>query len=420
MPQDKSDVRFLKLRIFWLRLRTHIAARRVAALRRRTQRNSVLRRWPYVAGLIFCFSAAVSAIVVSALAQGMPVLHQLDGSLPSVDDVVILDPNRRDETLLAQGYLYDRPVAAMQTGFEPVLLRMRLEETLLAPALKDDGSRIIVEKFTANPGDNWEPHTISQDEALQLMQDGGFCKTADSWEKALESKLPARRLPNGFNDGGRLLIFESKAVIADPDSPIPDISVLLPEHIEAYNLGKAVYSYMGFYYINDNGTARYQPLHITVDSTAPRAVSASPPELTDISYEFYEWQVTQATIHLFGEETGSPVNLQLGENMRPITEWTKPEDAWFYDANGWVYYGQALTAGTMTPLLLNSFTVWPDSPLVSSEIRYRLYVRVQSTPLIHEQILLLWNSGAPLDGLGGNYLTNEAAAFAQGMLTLNS
>jgi len=59
--------------------------------------------------------------------------------------------------------------------------------------------------------------------------------------------------------------------------------------------------------------------------------------------------------------------------------------------------------------LLRSFTVWPESPLVQEETRYRLYVRAQSAPLEHGTILKLWHSGAPLGALEGNHITNEAA-----------
>jgi len=340
----------------------------------------------------------------------------LDGRLPSPDGVIVLDPDRRDETRLAPGYLYDRPVAALQTGTAPVLLRMRLEETLLA-ASHDGNGRVVVTKPTREPGMHWSPRTIPQEAALAQLKSGGYCKAGDSWEDALKLKLPARRLPEGDNDGGRILVFEKKTIIADPDSPIPDldISVLRPEDIEEYDLGKVIYTYTGFYYISEGGTQAYQPLHIGVDSAAPRRPTQRPPGITWISYDFYQWDVTQANVHLFDEDQSAPVNLQPGE-LRPLTDWARPEDAWFYDEDGWVYYGRALAAGEMTPLLLRSFTVWPESPLLQDENRYRLSVCAQSVPPEHEMILQVWHSGAPLNGLGGNYMTNEAARFAQGML----
>jgi len=212
-------------------------------------------------------------------------------------------------------------------------------------------------------------------------------------------------------------VFEKKTIIADPDSPIPDdlVGILLPEDIEEYDLGKAVYTYTGFYYIHSGGTPRYQPLHIAMDDPTPRSAAQKPPNIVELSYEFYQWDVTQSRVCLTNEDLSAPVNLQLGE-LLPIAAWTGPDDAWFFDADGWVYYGRALAPGVMTPLLLKSFTVWPESPLLQDETRYRLSVRAQSAPLEHDMILQLWHSGAPLGALGGNYMTNEAAVFAQGML----
>jgi len=408
-----SQTILLRLRIARLRLNTWWAGRRLRSLRNKANRvqdngnRRPLRRWPYVSVLVLCFAAAVSAVVVSILAQGAPMLRTLDGRLPGPDELVILDPARRDETMLSPGYLYDRPVAAVQTGSESVLLRVRLEETLLT-ASRNGGGRVVTAKPTRDPGENYEPYTISQEEALRQLINSGVFKAGTGWEEALRQKLPARRLPEGDNDGGRLLVFEKKTVIADPDTDIPDISVLPPEIIEQYDLGNVYYAYVGFYYISDGGGHAYQPLHIAVDDPAPRRPTHRPPAIVGLTYDFYQWDVAQEQVHRFDEEADPPVNLQPGE-LRPVEAWERPEDAWFYDADGWVYYGQALDPGVMTPLLLRSFTVWPESPLVSDETRYRLYVRAQSTSMEHSTILQLWHSGAPLGNLGGNHMTNEAA-----------
>jgi len=404
----------LWLGIARLRFASRIAARKL----RRLQRESDMaqgkiepkppRRWPYLAVLAACLAVATTGTVVTVMAQGVPMLRALDGSLPGVDEVVVLDPDRRDETRLSPGYLYDRPVAAVHTGAAPVLLRVRLEETLLT-ASRDENGRVVSVRPLRESGENWSPRTVSQEAALQHLADGGFCKAGAGWEDALGLKLPARRLPGGDGEGGRLLVFEKKTIIADPDSPIPDISILLPEDIEQYDLGMVIYSYTGFYYYSVAGKAVYQPLHVAVDSAAPRRPTQKPPAITGVSYEFYQWDIAQCSVHKFNEDQEAPVNLQSGE-LRPVAEWTQPEDAWFYDpADGWVYYGQALAPGAMTPLLLRSYAVWPESPLLQDETRYRLGVRAQSVPLKHQAVTNLWNSGASLGTLGGSTMTNEAA-----------
>ena len=401
----------LRLGIARLRFGSWVAAKRLRRLQIKTGAvQRPLRRWFYVAALASCLAAAVTGTVVSILAQGKPMLYTFDNQLPGADEVIVLDPDRRDEAQLSPGYLYDRPVAAVQTGAAPVLLRMRLEETLLT-ASRDGGGRVTVFKPMREPGEIWSPRTITQDAALQQLRGGGLCKPGDSWEDALGLKLPARRLPGGDNDGGRLLVFEKKTIIADPDSPIPDdlVGVLLPEDIEEYGLGMIIYTYTGFYYIKQGSGAVYQPLRIEVDDISPRRPTQRPPSIIGISYAFYQWEVTQSQVHKYGEDLPAPVDLQLGE-LRPLDAWQGPEDAWFYDpTDGWVYYGQALAPGAMTPLLLRSYAVWPDSPLLQDETRYRLSVRAQSAPQDYRAVLRLWNSDATLGNLGRCNMTQEAA-----------
>jgi hypothetical protein len=113
----------------------------------------------------------------------------------------------------------------------------------------------------------------------------------------------------------------------------------------------------------------------------------------------------------------APVELQATA-LRPLSAWTHPEDAWFYDTDGWVYYGQALQPGTMTPLLLESFSVGPESPLLKDETRYRLLVLVQSAPLDVPTVRKLWNTETPLNGLGMNSISNEAGNVLLGILEM--
>jgi len=414
MPSHNDPVS-LRLGIARLRLGSRLAARRMHALEKKAgkalglPRRGPKRRWPYVAVLVACLAAATLAMTVTVLAKGAPMLRTLDNRLPSEEDVAVLDPYRRDETKLTPGGRYDRPVAAVQTGDAPALLRVRLEETLLTAAYDGD-ARVVAAKPQRDPGAEWTPRTVTQGEALEELKSGGFCKASDRWEAALGSKLPARRLPGGDNDGGRLLVFEKKTILADPDSPIPDdlVGVLLPEDIEKYGLGMVVYTYMGFRYINDAGTPAYQPLHVAVDSRAPRKPTQRPPAITGLAYDFYRWDVEQSGVRNFARDDDAPVDLQT-DGLRPIAEWTKPEDAWFYDpADGWVYYGQALAPGVMTPLLLRSYAVRPESPLLRGETRYRLDVRAQSVPLDWDAIVLQWDSKATLGTLGRSTMTRQA------------
>ncbi|MDR3313639.1 MAG: hypothetical protein LBS96_04185, partial [Oscillospiraceae bacterium] len=111
--------------------------------------------------------------------------------------------------------------------------------------------------------------------------------------------------------------------------------------------------------------------------------------------------------------------------LHPLSEWEKPTKAWFYDEDGWVYYGDILKPGEMTPLLLANFYVLPDSPLAGGEEnRYRLLVRPQSVALDLKGgfeanrafVLAVWNTQAELFGLGTNQISQTAANFSLAML----
>ena len=382
-----------KLRAWWtmvrLRFRFHGPTLRRPRRKRLTPRQRGLF---YFFAFLFCAVPVVAAGVFSYFALGLPQLNHLDGSPFRGDEIILLDPERSDETLLYPGAEYSRPIAVVHTGAEEILLRVRLEEVLLE---LQEGILARVQRF-----DDDVPHTITQQEALDALRGDEFVPDDASWERALETRLPASRLPNQFNDGGRILVFERRTVTLNEDNAddLPDLSLLLPEDIERMNLGTVEVAFMGFFYVND----AYQPLRI----------EATGENITRILYEFEHWDISRMDVHLFDEEhRESYVVLQLGESLRPIGEWTEPEDAWFYAEDGWIYYGSPLPPGLMTPLVVEAFSVASVSTLAPYETRYRLRVRVQHAPLDFPTLLTLWNSHMDLEGFGGNSITQEAGDF---------
>jgi len=409
-----------RLLLFWstllLRMRSAAAGWRTSGYFRK---NGVRRRM-YMRGitlwvsLSLCLFISAGAITIAALNEREPnKLLDLNGSLPLTYDIIVVDPNRRDEFQLSPGTLYDRPIAAIQTGTQPVLMRARLEGTLLVVE-RDDKGLVVVSRPTSDPGDSHIPRTVSQEAALQILVNNGLCKKNAAWDDVFETRLPSRRLPGGDNKGGRLLVFEKKTVTINQNSDIelPDLDALLPEDIEAMNLSKTTYTYIGFYLVTDmDETPLYQPLRVSLEN-APKG--DRPPAITAIQYEYFQWDILRREVHPFGRNHTGPVALESG--VRPLAEWVSPADGWFYDADGWAYYGQALEPGAMTPLLLESFSVGPESPLLKDETRYRLRVRVQTAPLERDSVLAMWNNGQNLEGLGVNEISQEAARLAAGIL----
>jgi len=408
------------LRLWWsiarLRLGAMAAAPALRALLRKARPRrqlAWLRGFRLFFGLSACAVTATAAIVISILSQGAPRLLHLGGTVPRADEIVILDPNRRDEFRLSPGTLYDRPVAAVQTGSERVLLRVRVEETLLT-VRRDSQGLVVASMPSKEPGGNFIPRAVPQEAAQRLLADNGFCEKGAAWDAILQLKLPARRLPGGSNDVGRLLVFEKKTVTVRQDAGLPDVSVMLPEDLEAMGFSKTTWSYQGFYVLSSD-PPMYQPVHLVLEQRE----QPGPPALVGLAYEFFRWDATQADVRRFGSpprEDG--VALQAGQAppMQPLRQWKEPANAWFYDEDGWVYYGQPLEPGVMTPLLIESFSVGPKSPLIKDETRYRLLVRAQSAPLDKTAIKQLWNSGEPINGIGTNVMSNDAGTLAMGVL----
>jgi len=412
----------------WSTVRLRFKSAVVSLRMGRFFRKQGVRRRAYMRGvtlwvtLSLCVFVSVGAIALSILAEREPKLLSLGGTLPRVDEVMIVDPNRRDEFQLSPGVLYDRPVAAIQTGTEALLLRARIESTLLAVD-RDEKGLVVVALPTNEPGEDYIPRTVSQESALQILVNNGFCKKNASWDEVFNTRLGSRRFPNGENEGGRLVVFEKKTVTVNQDSDIaiPDLEALLPEDIEELNLSKTTYSYIGFYtmtdYTDTGEITLYQPLRLSLQN-APK--QDQPPTITTIHYEYFQWDLQQRAVHLFGVEAAGPVAVQPGEALRPIAEWTEPTDAWFYDSEGWIYYGQVLQPGVMTPLLLKNFSVSPQSALIQDENRYRLRVRIQTAPLDHNQVAKVWDNGQNMEGLGVNRVNPDAAPLVSGLLGLTA
>lgn len=404
-----------KKHILWwniAKLRLSAAQPSLRVRRRLTARQ---RGLCYFFALGACAVLALVSVMLAALLQGMPELRALDGTALRGDELVVLDPNRRDETMLSSGTLYDRPVAVVLTGGEPVLVRLRLEETILS-LRRDDNGLVITPKASPEPGSDDVQRTITQEAALQLLINNGFVEKGTSWSDALKQKLPARKLPGGENEGGRLLVFEKKTVTINEDAaPGTDFSALLPEDIEKMQLNTTTWSYQGFYYVEDASGEFYQPLHFELQSD-PNTPN-EPPTIKGITYEYFQWDVTQSSVRVIGDEAQeSPVELQLGEALQPLAAWTEPTDGWFYDRDGWIYYGRALPSGTMTPLVMDSFSVDPASAIALDEARFRLNVRAQSSPVDRQMVIDYWHSGIAIEGLGSNSISDEAANFILALL----
>lgn len=377
--------------------------------RRMTPRQ---RGYLYFFALGACAAAVVIAGVLSYFINGLPELKNLDGSLIISHEAILLDLHHRNEVLLAAGEQYVRPIAVAQQGAEHILLRVRLEETLLSLRRNHDGELVVVTRTYDDPRRDTDlPRTITQQQALNSLIEAGFFPHGTSWDAVLEARVPSRRLPDGTNDGGRILVLEKRTTVIDSSLGLPDLSYLHPDDLYELGIGITDYEFMGFLLIPAQEGFVYQPLHLYIDESEPDRA----PSIAALSFEYYEWEIIQANVHRFDQPDNSIV-MQPGA-LHPLSEWNGPTNAWFYDDDGWIYFGSPLPPGLMTPLLISGFGLAPGSQLPQGETRYRLAAFVQHTYMDHADIYERWNCQMP-EGLGYNSISSQANALIMQMLEL--
>jgi len=361
-------------------------------------------------GLFYFFALGLCAAIVVAVAlfswgliayetDEFRVFPLLDaqGNPFTAQEVIRLDLHHRDEITLRPGESAQRPIALVHTGDRPVLLRVRVEETVLARRRNADGELITTARAQGQASQTHTPHTVTRQQAQAMLVEAGFAAPNATWEQILAERVPEQRLPNGDNAGGRLLVLEHIQVDHDAlDPDLPDLTALRPEDFYALGLGVTLHEFMGFYLLpQEGGGTRYQPLVITTQAN-PNAA----PIIQQILFEYVEWHVLRHDVHRFGQSDS--VQLQGGATLRPLADFTTAEDAWFFDSDGWVYYGMALEPGVMTPVLLESYSLRRAH---GDEVRYRMQLEVQVQP--PQYAITVWSDGAELD-IGVNSTTAAA------------
>lgn len=330
-------------------------------------------------------------------AQGNPIIAQ---------ELIVLDPYHHSETTLLPGETMPRPIALVNTHTQPVLLRLRVEETALVRRRCDQGELLTTMRQQNLPSDLHTPHTVTQQQAQRMLVEAGFTTGGTAWTHILDARLPAARLPNQSDNGGRLLVWELISIDDDAlDPELPDLSALRPEDLYALGLGITQHEFMGFYlHPQDDGSLLYQPLEIVTQQNAYAI-----PTISQILYEYVVWDVLQHDVHLFGQED-NPVQMQHSAALHPLTAFTTAEDAWFFDHDGWVYYGMVLAPGVMTPVLIEGYALHQSH---TSDLRYRIHLEVQ--PVQPQYAIAYWGSGATLN-FGENSTTAAARRMIRNMI----
>ncbi|MDR1465495.1 MAG: hypothetical protein LBJ11_09390 [Oscillospiraceae bacterium] len=374
--------------------------------------------WP-VWGLFFCAAALLVTLLFAFLRNGIPALRELGGQIPPAEDIILQDP-AGGGTVLTAGLTEERPVALVQAGTQPLLLRVRIEETLLrlrreilptVPGVAGPTEPRLILAVTSRlerfPGGMFVPRTVKGDGVLALLKEKGFLPGGAEWADALRLLVPPERLP--ANSGGNLMVFEHSTV----ETNTADTSA---------GGTKTTFAYLGFYHIVEaNGDSFYQLLELTIDETPTQLPAPQPPLIRAVAYQFYEW-VTDSTAVWDVGASGGEIQLRA-PNLQPLSSWKQPSAGWYYDSDGWIYYGKVLEPGEITPLLLEGISVAASGQtdsVADGETQLRLNFRYQGAPLDQEKIKSIWFSGQSLDGLGTSTMSDLSGALARQILAAAS
>jgi len=365
----------------------------------------------YFFALGACAVAVVAAGIISYLLQAheadnFRIFELLDaqGNPFIPQELILLDPYHRSEITLRPGETAQRPIAWVNTGDRPMLVRVRVEETVLARRRNIDGELITTARARNQPSDTHTPHTITREQAHAMLVQAEFVSPNTTWEQIMASRVSAQRLPGGDNAGGRLLVLEQIHIDHDAlDPTLPDLSALRPEDLYALGLGITLHEFMGFYLLpQGDGDFLFQPLVLRTQDNRDQNTA---PTIAQILYEYVQWGVVQRGVHHFGQRDNL-MQLQGSAAMRPLTDFTTPEDAWFFDNDGWVYYGMALAPGVMTPVLITSYALHHTQ---DDELRYHIELVMQPVP--PQYAITTWSDGEVL-----NFDVNATTARARRMI----
>lgn len=251
---------------------------------------------------------------------------------------------------LKPGVTINKRVSVVQTGTGSAVTRVRLEEMLERLEGKD-GVLTVYNEVTPTPADaSLKPVTISKSGRDAKINSLGLTEIADRG-RILGGTAPAE-----------LLVYEK----------------------QISSVAGTTYQYVGFNKIDEE---TYQLVELTPSSD----------KITAVTYQFNKKLDAVTSIHLLNDgdaalDHGNIILTLNGTQVKPIGSWAGPEDAWFYDTDGWAYYGKLLSEGTSTPTLLQSVKLDEKIGNEANDIDYKINVRMQAVQPTWDAINAEWRA----------------------------
>lgn len=252
-----------------------------------------------------------------------------------------------------------KEVKVIQTGTGKAITRVRLEETLQLFESADNGG---YKELVVYP----ENSPIDPANASGLVA-----------KKISREAFDATVLASGF----------------DPAADL--VTAGIPAGVELYQRSyqsgdKTVWQYIAAY--NNNGVL--ETMTVTANEADPGNVS----QLT-LKYNAFKLLPLVETVHNSALAISDAIDhnyieLLFGATVKPISEWDRAStgDVWYYDESGWFYYGQVLSAGSATSMLLEKVAMSSEAGNEYFGTKYNLNVRMQSVQPTLDAATAEWNA----------------------------
>ena len=312
-------------------------------------------------------------------------------STTNVDLVEDFDEDKAQD--FKPGAEVDKKVSVVNTGDADEVVRVRLEEFLqvFEPAADGKNIKIYNNATSTTPapsGGTFVPVTMTADAVNAKLKALGFITSTQTMADA--TKVIAANLPAGCT---------------------ADVYVKT-----TVNGLITTYEYIAFQTV---GT-EYQVCDLVVNATTKTKIDT-------VTYQFKKQLPAENSIHLLSSLThiGTPdhslITLNFnGTAVKPISAWTTADDCWYYDTDGWVYYGQKLAGGTSSATMLERVDLSGAATGTLDGMQYKINVRMQATQVTGAAVNALWASGTAIaaktptpdfEMLGTNTMTAAAKAM---------
>lgn len=293
------------------------------------------------------------------------VLNKLstDGDNSVDTEIVENFPNK----VLEPGVEVTKEVHVVQTGTGKAITRVRFEEALQMFVADTSGKELkVTETASATPAANQVPKKMSRE--------------------AFDNKIAAA----GF-------VAADKVIPANMPAGATGVEMYMRSYNKNDSNDTTVYEYLAAYVYTDSDPSKsyVQPLKVTVDTDNPED-----PSKVTFAYPYFTLQALKETVHTMAPDTVIPhdiLEMTFGTEVASISTWTgAPTDKWFYDTDGWFYWGNVLSSGSATELLLKSIEMSGDAGNEYFGSKYNINVRMQSVQPSIEAATAEWAAKNPL------------------------